>query len=282
MKINSHHIISYLEYLNSVGLTITLHCNIINNSKFLQYNYHRNPYCHYIKTVYGKLNECICCQKKVIKKLECGSFFGVCYAGVGEFVYPINNGIVIGFISVSGYICEISKAKLSCFAKNHDIPYNELEELMEKYLISNIPPKSFFDAVINPLVFMLEEYFGNLHDEVSADNKIYHKMLRYITDNCHKKITMRELSDEFNYSVSTLSHLFKKQSGKSLPTYIDDLRINEAKWYLANSDSSVAEIAHFLGYSDSNYFSTVFKHKCGITPKKYRVIEKENSFLHKT
>ncbi len=95
-------------------------------------------------------------------------------------------------------------------------------------------------------------------------------MLKYVTENCHQKVTMSDLSEHFNYSVSTLSHLFMKHSGKTLPEYIDHLRLEEGKWYLKNSRTKIVDIAHFLGYSSSNYFSSVFKQKTGMTPREYR------------
>lgn len=276
MKITENHVCAYIDYLKSVGFTVTLHGNFVQNTRLVEYNYHQNPYCHYIKTVYEKWEDCKKKQNCVLKKCSVGSFMGTCYAGVGEFVYPITkSGDTVAFISVSGYICDNSFDKATHFARKNGLPPSEIAALMEKHLTREIPKKDFIDSIINPLVFMLESMLENPQEPAGDDCIIYHKMLRYITENCHSKITMAELSEKFNYSVSTLSHLFTKKSGKSLPCYIDDLRICEAKWHLANSNASIAEIAYFLGYTSSNYFSTVFKKKCGITPKKYRANERK-------
>lgn len=271
MLISSKKITAYIDFLKNSGYTVTLHGKMVNNSDFLEYNYHQNPYCHYIKTVYGKWSECIKRQYKIIEKCKDGSYFGCCYAGVGEFVYPVRSGEkIVGFVSVSGYISEISKAKAEHFALKNSISPSEISKLADRHLNKSLPEKAVVDSAIDPLVFMLEQYYEGSCDESGSNTQLYHQMLRYITENCHNKITMSDLSRKFHYSVSTLSHLFMKKSGKSLPEYVDDLRLGEAKWYLANSESSVAEIAQFLGYSSSNYFSAVFKKKCGITPKKYR------------
>ncbi len=271
MEIRSKNIIAYIEYLKSVGLTVTLHGGFINNSVFMNYNYHQNPYCHYIKSVYGKWDECIKCQKKIYKKAEDGSFFGCCYAGVGEFVYPIkSNNEIKCFVSVSGYKSELTEAKSQHFAEKYSLSKEEIKNLSDKFLKKDIPEKEFTDAVIEPLVFMLESYFKRHREEAGSEAELYHKVLRFVTENCHSRITMKQLSERFSYSVSTLSHLFLKNSGKSLPEYIENLRLNEAKWYLANSNTSITEIALFLGYSSSNYFSNVFKNKNGVTPREYR------------
>ncbi len=271
MKVHSKQITAYIDFLKQAGFTVTLHGSLINNSLFLAYNYHQNPYCHYVKTVYGKWEECICRQKKVYARCKEGSFFGCCYAGVGEFVYPVlHNGEVACFVSVSGFFTEQTPQKAAHFAQKNELSAEELSELSRRHLDPKLPQKQAVDAVIEPLVFLLEAYFEQKRESGTKELALYHKVLRYVTENCHRRLTMQELSREFHYSVSTLSHLFLKNSGKSLPAYIEDLRLNEAKWYLRNSKTGITEIAIFLGYNSSNYFSAVFKKKFGITPRAYR------------
>lgn len=271
MHISYKNITAYINYLRKTGFVITLHGLMINESVFLKYNFHQNPYCHYVKTVYCKWDDCIKRQSKVIDKAKSGSYFGCCYAGVGEFIYPIKHeDEVVGFVSVSGYRDESSLPKAKHFAVKNEIPIEEITDLMNRHLKKDVPDKDFMDSVIDPLIFMLEEYYSNSYEDGGADDKLYHKLIRYVTENSHSRITMEELSQKYSYSVSTLSHLFTKHTGMTLPEYINYLRLGEAKWYLENSDSSVSEIALFLGYSSSNYFSSVFKKKYGVTPKKYR------------
>lgn len=270
-EIHSKNIIAYIEYLKSTGLTVTLHGGYISNSMFVEYNYHQNPYCHYVKNVYGKWQECVCNQTKALEKAKTGAYFGCCYAGVGEFVYPVSvEDEVKCFVSVSGYLSPLTEEKSKHFAAKYSLPEDEIGELAKKYLKREVPEKELVDAVIEPLTFMLEAYFKRQRQDLSQEGQLYYKILGFVTENCHSRITMKQLSQRFNYSVSTLSHLFLKNSGKSLPEFIEDLRLNEAKWYLINSNTSITEIALFLGYSSSNYFSSVFKTKYGITPTQYR------------
>ncbi len=46
--------------------------------------------------------------------------------------------------------------------------------------------------------------------------------------------------------------------------------MREAEWYLIHSETSITEIALFLGYTSSNYFSSVFGKAHGISPREYR------------
>ena len=62
-----------------------------------------------------------------------------------------------------------------------------------------------------------------------------------------------------------------KEVGKSLPEYVTEKRIQEAKYLLrGHSSLSISKIATAVGFSEINYFARVFKAKTGITPSEYR------------
>lgn len=268
---------AYIDFLRKAGFTVTLHGKMVNNDVFLRYNYHQNPYCHYVKSVYHCWAECVKRHKKVLERCKQGAFCGCCYAGVGEFVYPVHyKEQIYGFISVSGYRFGATEGKAAHYALQHGIDPEQTSALARRFLNPDPPTFAEVDAVIRPLVVLLECYFQHLQEENGGSTTLYYKILRYVTENCHSKITMADLARRFHYSVSTISHLFSSSSGKSLPEYLDSLRMEEAKWYLSNSNMPVSEISRFLGYSSSNYFSSVFRKKCGMTPKKFRTEEWKN------
>ena len=67
------------------------------------YNINRNPYCLYVKSKPEVWNTCIARQGKVVNCCASGPFCGTCYAGMGEFVFPVlsADGAVLCFLSVS-------------------------------------------------------------------------------------------------------------------------------------------------------------------------------------
>ena len=71
-------------------------------------------------------------------------------------------------------------------------------------------------------------------------------------------------------SESHLSRKFKAHTGIGINEYITYVRITNAEKLLRETELSVTEVADQCGYSDSNYFSTVFKRIKGITPQKCR------------
>lgn len=277
MKTEIKDICSYLDFLiGRLGLYITLHGDFVSVPELIRYNFHLNPYCAYIKTSCEGWNVCIEKQHRIIEKCRTGEFFGICHAGVGEYVYPVRReNEVVGFISVSGYRVMNEKAAVSKalhFAEKNNIPGDKLLSVRSSALSAEIPEKAELDAVIRPLVFMLGNYVENESKYSQTDNDFYSEIVRYVTTNHNSRLTMRDLSRKFNCSVSTLSHLFKKRSGVSISEYIENLRLDEARWLLKQTSYTVTEISDSLGFCNSAYFSSVFKKKFGVSPRRYNAM----------
>lgn len=279
LEITLKDISRYIDFLIATNdFSVTLHGSFTAVPELIRYNFHLNPYCRYIKTVTENWDICVKKQNKVFEKCENGSgeFFGVCHAGVGEYIYPVTvNGKNEGFISVGSFkgIDECTaESKAAHFAFKNHIDKQEILDLRNEFLDSNIPEKKKIDTIIHPLLFMLEAYLQKSRELAakSSDNDLYTNLLRYVTENHNARITMKDLSRKMNCSVSTLSHIFKKENGMSISEYVEKLRLDEAKWLLRQSGYSVTEVSDNLGFCNPGYFSSVFKEKFGISPKEYR------------
>ncbi len=86
----------------------------------------------------------------------------------------------------------------------------------------------------------------------------------------NEQLQLQEVSDRLHVSVSYLSTLIKKVSGKSFTTLLTEKRMEVAKEQLLYSPKKILEIAMDCGYSDNHYFSYSFKKYFGISPKKMR------------
>lgn len=265
----------YMDFLIGIlGYYITLHGDFVAALQLTRYNFHINPYCRYIKSDCDNWQVCVARQRQVLEKCREGEFFGVCHAGVGEYVYPVLQGeAVCGFVSVSGYTGKDEAAaqrKALHFAEKNNIPGDELLKIRSALLRSPVPDKARVDAIIRPLIFMLEDSIGQTGGLLSADADIYAQLLLFINSSHTEKLTMQLLSRKFNCSVSKLSHLFKKNSGMSISEYVEKLRLDEAKWLLRQSAFSVTEISDSLGFCNPAYFAAVFKRSFGVSPKQYK------------
>ena len=268
----------YIDYLfRTHRLYISLHASgddqIIYSDELIKYNFHLNPYCQYIKNVCGTWDVCIQRQSKVIEKCTEGSFFGSCYTGACEFVYPIEGGGKIqGFICVGGYRAENSgsREKLSHYAEKYGLSKAKLEESRLAFLCPVIPEREWLDTLIAPLQAMLALAYEKQADATEYGDALIQNMIHYINQNHTSKLTMKSLSEHFHMSVSALSHRFRKSTGTSISDYVNSLRLKEAEWLLGSCEMSLSEISETLGFGSPNYFSTVFRKHYGVSPKEYR------------
>lgn len=77
---------------------------------------------------------------------------------------------------------------------------------------------------------------------------------------------LNELSIRFHTGSKPLTTAFKKLTGKTIPRYINDERMEWAKRLLDKKEMRVFEIAWVIGYSDTANFNRSFKNKFGYPP----------------
>ncbi|ONI85907.1 hypothetical protein ALI144C_12430 [Actinosynnema sp. ALI-1.44] len=87
-----------------------------------------------------------------------------------------------------------------------------------------------------------------------------------------KQWTLAALASEAGVSRTTLAERFVKVVGKPPLTYLKDWRMTLAADLLAESTSTVAAVAHRVGYADAFGFSTAFKRFHGISPTECRAL----------
>ncbi|MCJ8154942.1 AraC family transcriptional regulator [Chryseobacterium sp. SSA4.19] len=91
----------------------------------------------------------------------------------------------------------------------------------------------------------------------------------YIRKNLHQKLSVESIAKLAYVSKSNFFKMFKDELGTSPNEFILHERITKAKELLA-SRNSIKETAYQTGFSDTNYFTRVFKQLVGTTPKSYQ------------
>lgn len=108
------------------------------------------------------------------------------------------------------------------------------------------------------------------NSEDRGDKDVLANALQYIHTHFAQKITLEQLADLEHISKSYLSRRFKKHTGMTVITYINQLRIQTAKQLLINSTESVKEIAYQVGFESTKYFFSTFKALVGESPSSFR------------
>lgn len=275
----------YLAYLKAAyGYRITLHqiekVSSQNWPQLLPYNYHQCAVCREIKSSSTCWKRCVDRQYKVREKAEVAPYIGTCFAGVTEAVFPIwdIHSQCVGFLCVSGYTADrqMSMERACAAAMKYGLPKEKLCEAVGK-LNDHLPDLEELSAQIAPAQTMLRMlfYFNNAAESKRVFNspreKLYYEILNYANGNFRNPcFSLKDVCRHFNISYSYASHLFAEFNELSFARYVRNIRVEAAKRYLEHTTLPIIFTSSECGFSDSNYFSSVFKKETGLTPSQYR------------
>lgn len=145
----------------------------------------------------------------------------------------------------------------------------------------DIPPVSYYEKLYETY-FSLEDVFNGLEKEISellerysenvklAETKPIRLAKQYINDNYNLALSLESISAQIGFNPAYFSTLFKKETGKNFMEYVMEIRVQNAKNFLASTNKTLVDISTEVGYSDFKYFSKVFKRITGLTPSEYR------------
>lgn len=112
------------------------------------------------------------------------------------------------------------------------------------------------------------------HAEEEYDNLTVKRAVSLIHENYQSGITLQEIAYRLGVTPEHLSALFHRCMQEGFSAYIRNLRVQRAKELLIGTHLRQYEIAEKLGYTDSKYFSKVFKESTGLLPADYRKMKK--------
>lgn len=96
------------------------------------------------------------------------------------------------------------------------------------------------------------------------------KIKEYIESNFHENLNLKGIAAQFYMNPVYLGQLFKKTYGMYFNEFLLQLRIQEAKKLLRQTDLRIYEIADRIGFSNPDYFVTQFEKIENATPTEYR------------
>jgi ABC-type sugar transport system substrate-binding protein/AraC-like DNA-binding protein len=106
--------------------------------------------------------------------------------------------------------------------------------------------------------------------EKEALQRPIQSIVEYVNQHYAQPISLKVLAERFGMSRSHLGKRFAAETGRPFNRYLTELRISRACDLCRSTPLRATEIALRVGYSDPNYFFTVFKKITGMHPADYR------------
>ena len=132
----------------------------------------------------------------------------------------------------------------------------------------NLPYKQeILDNILTQILFLLKRQLF----PQPVENKNFNHIVRYIDENFQFDIDVRKIASQAFYSYDRFRHIFKEHTGCAPHEYINNKRIDLAK-FLIDTDPSISltALSEECGYSSLSQFSNAFRSKTGMTASNYK------------
>lgn len=95
-------------------------------------------------------------------------------------------------------------------------------------------------------------------------------IIQFIYTNYHRKLTVKDLAERANCSEAHFSRLFRQHTKMSPIDFLLETRLTRSRNFLKRSNLTISETALNCGFSNPSHFSSMFKRRFGISPRKYK------------
>ena len=185
----------------------------------------------------------------------CGSVGASCYT---EILSPIIQ-------NQANFSCVITK----------DHPYYEeiqtsLENIVSAAKIHTPLLTLLIKSELLRLFYFVLEY-GDHHKSTTSNQSLKNlqPVLSYINKNFEQNITLEQLANLSNLSVSRFTTKFKQIMGVSAITYVNQVRLKRACQLLITTNDPILNIATVCGFNNISNFNVLFKRAVGCSPHDY-------------
>lgn len=107
-------------------------------------------------------------------------------------------------------------------------------------------------------------------EEKEKPQYLVKQAITYIQNHYTEKLDLQRVADELYVSTWHLCKMLKKQTGTNFVDLLNTARIEGAKKLLLETNMKIYEIAEEVGYTDTAYFSKIFKKVAEVSPNEYR------------
>jgi len=140
--------------------------------------------------------------------------------------------------------------------------YTDDEDVIQKAASEN--------DLLETIQSIIKKAEANIDVSEKHQRKEVRDAIRFIKKHACEKITLSDIAAVVNLNETYLCKVFRENTGKSIVSYINEVKMKIAYKLLAEKDFLVKEAAAAVGIEDQFYFNRLFKRYFGITPKEVK------------
>ena len=184
--------------------------------------------------------------------------------------------ISIGGTNASSFFQDLGLFSISLTQKCSFI--NQIPAVFNDMLYTEHPDKDteiYLIGAFLQLISMHKKELVNYTQRSESESfRQYKEALLYIQDHLLKGITPIDVAHYLHISPSYLRAIFAKHCKYTLRELLIRQRLECAAKRLIYDDSSVAQAANFVGYTNYTLFSSIFKKYIGYSPQEYKKLHR--------
>lgn len=238
------------------------------------YPQHIAPFCQIIRTdpqaaVQCELCDFHACQTAAHRRLP---YTYQCHAGLTESIVPLHLGnVIIGYLFF-GHVFSYSSHKEGWKRIQEKCACYNVDKSLLKSACLECPiiPDDYITSASH-ILQAVAAYLCLERMAVLKRKELPAQIDEYIGAHYNEDINADAICRHFQIGRTYLYEISGQNYGCGIAEHIRKFRIEKAKTYLVERpDMKINEIASACGFSDYNYFITVFKKITGMPPRQYR------------
>lgn len=94
--------------------------------------------------------------------------------------------------------------------------------------------------------------------------------VKYILENIQNEIRLEDLLRVTHMSKPTFCRQFKRHTGRTLVTFVNEVRVDHARRLLVETTKPITEVAYESGFANLSHFNRQFRRVCDCSPRDLR------------
>lgn len=192
------------------------------------------------------------------------------------FLFRLGDYGIINSFLINALSLDAAHDQYLIFKKQDE---NQIHAIIQNILCEYYTPGFCSEKMIDAYMILLfceilRQYKDQQFTYGKDDGHKIMEILNYIEEH-YLTTSLQDTAMHFGFHPNYLSKYIKKSAGRSFKELIIQQRMNQACFYLSNTDMPVYEIANKVGYDNLGFFYKKFESIYKMTPSLYRRLKSD-------